>query len=178
MTNYEIVENQSMISNEKANYALTKDSMSQEHLAQFFTPAKIANFMATLFILDKNKRKIRILDPGAGEGILSIAILDRIINEKINIDRIEVVAIEIDPKLLVVLESNYKIAFKNCSNVGIDFDYKIIDKDFIEYGFHEKHNSLFTNESEIGLFDFIIANPPYKKIQSSSNFVKNKKNTG
>jgi len=167
MNNYVIVENDVRIEKEENDSYFISESVHQVNLAQFFTPTKIADFMASLF--DLNKSKIRILDPGAGEGILSQAIIDRIIKERIRLTEIEVVAIEFDSKLLEILESKYKIALDNCRKAGIDFSYKIINKDFIEYGFQEKNNSLFTKESKLGLFDLIITNPPYKKIQTSSD---------
>lgn len=162
MINSEIIED---INKEDDNLP-TIELDEEENLAQYFTPPKIADFMSSLF--DLNKNKIRILDPGAGEGILSKAIINRIINEKINVSEIEVVAIELDPKLLESLVSHYNEALKKCNKTGIDFNFKIINKDFIEYGFQEKNNSLFTKESELGLFDLIITNPPYKKIQNLS----------
>ena len=166
MNNYVIVEHKSKIHIDDNGYSPALESLPLENLAQFFTPPKIADFMASLF--DFNKSKFRILDPGAGTGILSNAIINRIIKEKINVSEIEVVAFELDHKLLEGLESNYNEALKKCNKAGIEFDYKIINKDFIEYGFQEKNNSFFTKESELGSFDFIITNPPYKKIQSSS----------
>lgn len=167
MNNYVIAENDVRIDKEKDYSSFISESMHKSNLAQFFTPTKIADFMASLF--DLSKSKIRILDPGAGEGILSQAIINRIIKDKINVTEIEVIAIEFDSKLLGILESNYKVALDDCRKAGIDFGYKIINKDFIEFGFREKNNSLFTKESELGLFDLIITNPPYKKIQTSSD---------
>lgn len=150
----------------KYGLASSLESVQQNHLAQFFTPLKIADFMASLF--DLRQKKIRILDPGAGEGILTQSIINRILNEKNDVRDIEIVAIEIDSKLIDKLDLNCRIALKKCNEAGINFSYRIINKDFIEYGFQQKNNSLFTKESDLGLFDLIITNPPYKKIQSSS----------
>ena len=44
-------------------------------LGQFFTPAKIAQFMAGLFSVPVSP--VRLLDAGAGEGALTMAFIDR-----------------------------------------------------------------------------------------------------
>ncbi|MDQ9766372.1 SAM-dependent methyltransferase, partial [Acinetobacter baumannii] len=46
---------------------------------QFFTPELTARFMASLFHIDTSLTEIRILDTGAGTGVLSAAIVERII---------------------------------------------------------------------------------------------------
>ena len=56
----------------------------KQELGQYFTPGHIADFMASLF--PKNDGgDIRILDPGAGIGILSCALAERIAAEKWNV---------------------------------------------------------------------------------------------
>lgn len=45
---------------------------------QFFTSKETAVFMAELFKIPNERQTLSILDPGAGSGILSIALLDMI----------------------------------------------------------------------------------------------------
>lgn len=157
-----------MMSEEFKNNLLPEVNENGNHFAQFFTPSKIAQFMASLFKFNGSITQIRILDPGAGEGILSNSVINRIIDEKIIVNEIELVAIEADSTLLKKLEHNYNLTKIECKKAGINFNFKILNEDFIEYGFHEKNNSLFGKESDLGLFDYIITNPPYRKISSSS----------
>ena len=44
---------------------------------QFFTSKETARFMAGLYNIPRNLSKVRILDAGAGTGILSCALLER-----------------------------------------------------------------------------------------------------
>ena len=45
---------------------------------QFFTSKETAVFMAELFEIPKNQHVISVLDPGAGSGILSAALIDQL----------------------------------------------------------------------------------------------------
>lgn len=45
---------------------------------QFFTSKETAMFMAELFDISQNKSELKILDPGAGSGILSVALIERL----------------------------------------------------------------------------------------------------
>ena len=45
---------------------------------QFFTSKETARFMAGLFSMPANKTEISILDPGAGSGILSASLIERL----------------------------------------------------------------------------------------------------
>ena len=76
----------------------------RKKFGQFFTTAKTAEYMADLFCIDLNKEELSLLDAGAGTGILSAALLDRIFQlgytGTINLtcyetDRVEVAAIMI-----------------------------------------------------------------------------------
>ena len=49
----------------------------KQELGQYFTPGLIADFMAALFPKE-DRQEIKILDPGAGIGILSCALSERI----------------------------------------------------------------------------------------------------
>ena len=80
---------------------------------QIFTPPKIASFMAGLFTLQNNK--IKILDPGAGTGILVAAICDRFIQEKRRDLELSFQVYENDKNVLPFLQSTLE-ACKNALN--------------------------------------------------------------
>ena len=57
------------------------DAMPREErkkYGQFFTSNETAVFMASLFDIPKNKSVLRILDTGAGTGVLSAALIERL----------------------------------------------------------------------------------------------------
>ena len=50
----------------------------RKRYGQFFTSKETAIFMAGLFVIPQDRGSLTILDPGAGSGILSIALLERL----------------------------------------------------------------------------------------------------
>lgn len=114
----------------------------KSELGQFLTPAPIATFMAKLLPLD-GKAKVRVLDPGAGIGALSVAVLDRRPDAN-------VVAYEIDEDLLPMLR-------KNLGERG-----EVISCDFIQDGVFG------IKTGRLQKFTHAILNPPYKKISTAS----------
>ena len=124
---------------------------------QFFTPYKIADFMASLFPTANGE--IRLLDPGAGIGTLTCAFLGRIKNESWNVPKISVTAYDIDKDVIPKLRQNISASLAGFSNITS----KIFSDDFLEKTSFEylwKVNETYTH---------VIMNPPYKKILSASN---------
>ncbi|MFA6978222.1 MAG: BsuBI/PstI family type II restriction endonuclease [Ignavibacteriaceae bacterium] len=150
------------------------NSVQKKQYSQFFTPSEIASFMASLFTFPNDKENIKILDPGAGTGILSTALMGRLLNSNLKLKNIEVTAIEIDANLNKDIENSLEICNEKCREAGIKFSYKILNEDFIKYGCSEILNTprddlFFEAKKERELFDLIILNPPYKKIESASD---------
>jgi adenine-specific DNA-methyltransferase len=56
------------------------DASHRSQFGQYFTPAPVAQFMASLFQRPRGRNHLSILDPGAGIGIgsLSAALLSRL----------------------------------------------------------------------------------------------------
>lgn len=130
---------------------------------QFFTNETTAIFMASLFNFDLSKPNISILDAGAGTGILSTAVIDRLICEGYN-GKIHLTCYETDKLVLPLLELNLDLLR---SKYGID--YTIIHKNYITSQSFED-NSLFPEEKYE--FDYIIGNPPYLKIAKDAEEAK------
>ncbi|MFC6352794.1 Eco57I restriction-modification methylase domain-containing protein [Rothia nasimurium] len=129
---------------------------------QFFTPIAVAEIMADLVDVSPlaEKKEIRILDPGAGIGVLAIAAGQRI-REALPQMPIHVVAIEKDPSLLATLEAALADAE---AHLG-DFTYTVQQQDFVYWAYQDLMSSGDPQEQD---FDVVIMNPPYAKIAASS----------
>jgi len=126
---------------------------------QFFTPCGPADFLAGLLDLPESG-VFRVLDPGAGIGSLSAAVVARVVEERPNLT-VEITAFELDavliPHLVATLEACAATAKKHGCHVSFDAR----QANFVEYA----SGWLF---EEPGEFDAVIANPPYKKVGTSS----------
>lgn len=123
---------------------------------QFFTNKKVAFFMASL--LDLRHAEIKLLDPGAGTGILSAAICDRIILESKNKLNLTIDCYEQDSEVVPYLEC----LMSECKNVfekhGHELSFNIYESNFIlDNANHYKRK-----------YDLAISNPPYYKLRKDS----------
>ena len=126
---------------------------------QFFTSKETAVFMAGLFEIPNGCQVLSILDPGAGSGILSVALLERLqVFEAIK--EIRLVCYENDPNIMELLRTNLEIA---CSQSKQKISYKIVSDNYILSQATDYNLMLGTN-LEPEKFDFVIGNPPYMKI--------------
>lgn len=85
------------------------ESMSKDvrkKYGQFFTSKETALFMASLFDLPSSCKSISILDPGSGSGILSVAVIQRILTST-NIQKISLTCYETNDDILPLLKKLY-----------------------------------------------------------------------
>lgn len=132
-------------------YVALRTKEERKKIGQFFTSKETANFMAKLSTCQKEN--LKILDAGAGTGILSVALLEKL-NKNNKIKNIDIDLYENDQSLAQILENNMNIASKKISKIK---KCRIIKDNFI---LHSKD----VNEK----YDIVISNPPYKKIGKSS----------
>jgi adenine-specific DNA-methyltransferase len=156
----------------RCQYVTANLLTNRKKYAQFFTPLEVASFLASL-TLPIEKERIRILDPGAGTGILIAALINHLLNTCQNIKAIDLIAVEIDQSLSDHLFATLKECSTFCEAKKIRFSYKIVIEDFLELSYdqiqYSKQADIFLpEETKVGLFDVIILNPPYKKINNSS----------
>ncbi len=151
-----------MFSNiEKKRLQLSKclDATKKSQLGQFFTPARIAEFMASLF--PDASGTCRLLDAGAGMGALSAAFLERWASGGFHFDQVILDAFEIDKSLTPHL---YDTLQRYINLKG--FSLNVIERDFIEEATRHLSGDMFSGrELE---YTHAILNPPYKKIRSNS----------
>jgi adenine-specific DNA-methyltransferase len=131
--------------------------LHKEEFAQYLTPIEIASFMAkitTKYCMIKDT--LDILDPGAGSGILSCSLVNELKYKKIKTN-INLDAYEIDSSILNELEQSYQ---------GIQkyINFNIINKNFITSVSSDILQGINKH------YDIIIMNPPYKKINTNSEY--------
>ncbi|MGA2912119.1 MAG: Eco57I restriction-modification methylase domain-containing protein [Methanoregula sp.] len=145
------------------------NSISNRKLkGQIFTPPKIASFMAGLFTSQNNK--IKILDPGAGTGILVAAICDRFIQENLRDLEISIHVYENDKNVLSFLQSTLETCKNALNEVDCSMDYRIFDNDFIlHHAKVERSGEYIVYSLDLKTrYDLVISNPPYYKLNKSS----------
>jgi adenine-specific DNA-methyltransferase len=137
-------------------------------IGQFLTPVAIAKFMSSMF--EPGTQRVRILDPGAGAGVLFAACVENLITKTERPQSIEVVAYETDSAILPYLEDTLMNCQSFCTSKGIEFHGTIKVEDFVSAALAEAEGSLFHAPSKP--FTHVILNPPYKKINSQTALSK------
>lgn len=126
---------------------------------QFFTSKETAVFMAELMNIPANKEVISMLDPGAGSGILSVALIERL-QSFTSIRRIELVCYENDPNILNLLCSNLEWV---CNQTSKEIVYHLVSENYILSQLTD-YNFMIGANPNPPKYDLIIGNPPYMKI--------------
>lgn len=145
--------------------------VDQEHKkvnGQFFTPIKIANLMASM--VEFNTNHVQILDPGCGTGVLSCALIEKLVFDS-KLVSINLCAYEMDLKIIPLVEASFEYLSKWLKVKNINFQYSLISNDFIL----ENLNCFIENDdfniNDKLKFDIIISNPPYFKLSSNDRRV-------
>ena len=138
------------------------DSMPKKErkkYGQFFTSKETAHFMAGLYDIPDNKPKVSILDAGAGSGILSCALIERL-EQMASVQTIELTCYENDDNILGLLKENMQTCQESSQkqiNIQINTE-NYITSQYLDFNhmMGGKHNS--------PKYDVVIGNPPYMKI--------------
>lgn len=138
--------------------------LRKKSLGQYFTEVTIASFMASFFNLP-TERTIRILEPGAGEGVLIEALLKRLckMKKKDRPVQVEAYVVEVDSNLRWKLENLLSRWKLECRRKGINLVTFISVEDYIDF--------IQRNEGQI-FFDLVVTNPPYIKVNKNSDLGK------
>ncbi|MCH8493999.1 MAG: Eco57I restriction-modification methylase domain-containing protein [Balneolales bacterium] len=141
---------ESIIENQRLKIGRATDKSIKSSEGQYFTPVSIARYMASLFTCNGN---IKLLDPGAGIGVLSGIFTDKL-SGNTEYD-LHITAFEKDSNLIDELQRTLTLG--NAQNVST----QIINADFID--------SVYLDVvMGIEKYTHVIMNPPYKKINKSS----------
>ena len=146
------------VDNFRIEYFLREDAKPERRqLGQYFTPIKVAQKMASM--LGPVPTKVRILDPGAGTGMLSAAAVTQILSScRDSVKEITVVAYEVDPRVSKHLRKSLEMCARLCERYGIQFNSIVHFTDFISAASRTMYST--------GKFDIAILNPPYKRTKS------------
>ena len=123
--------------------------------------------MAQMIKLDPSKTAYTILDPGAGTGILSAAVIDHICKNAPNCKQIFLTCYEDDREFLPLLEDNLERIRKKCRH---DYDVRLFVTVYDEnYLIDVKNHYTVTYFDAVeDKFDIIICNPPTDLIAKGS----------
>ena len=129
-----------------------RDEKIIKEKSQFFTPLEMSRKLIEDLHFNENfdKKSIEILDPSCGLRILTITLIEKIIQLNSFVNRIEIDMIDIDKdcveKSKEIMEDYLE---KNNLNNFIKVNY--IVGDYLDYQIEKK-------------YDIIIQNPPFKKV--------------
>ncbi len=130
---------------------------------QFFTSKETARFMAELYNIPDNRSKVSVLDAGAGSGILSCALLERL-ERMASVQTIELTCYENDDNILGLLRENLHTYQTNSKK---DIRINIITDNYITSQ-HLDFNHMLGGNPDPKKYDFVIGNPPYMKISKDA----------
>lgn len=141
---------------EQTKFLNNKTSIERKELAQYFTDDLVAEYMASM-INDTDEDHIKILDAGAGAGILTIAAALRCLD--LGKKTIHAVLYELDSSVIPLLEQNMIDISKIFSAKDSMFTYEIRNEDFV----------LARPDKSNVKYDLSIINPPYFKYSSKKS---------
>lgn len=149
------------------NFILQMPKEQRKQYGQFFTSCETARFMASLFCVNIKSEILTALDAGAGSGVLSVALVERMDNILGKDNILNIVCYENDPNILPLLTENLRFAQQKCH---FHLEYEIRTENYIvSQADVLQPDGLFNEKSEFEKYDIIIGNPPYKKIDKSAS---------
>lgn len=144
-----------------------KSKSENVRLGRLFTKKSTARLMANMINIDTSKNAYTILDPGAGTGILSAAVVEELCRRSPSCKQIFLTCYESDPEFITMLEDNLERIRKKCRH---DYDVRL----FVTV-YHENYLTDVKNHYTVTFFstvedkfDIIICNPPTELIAKGS----------
>ncbi len=129
---------------------------------QFFTSPETAMYMAEMLTIPQ-QRSLSILDPGAGSGILSAALIE-VLQKIPSLENIELICYENDLNILELLRSNIEWISTHSTK---KITYQIIPQNYI-ISQSADYNFMPNTSQHSKKYDLIISNPPYMKMSKDA----------
>lgn len=138
----------------------TTSRAKQKSYGQFFTSESVARYMAQMLQVDTSCPELHLLDPGAGTGVLGIALVEHLRTEIGYRGEIHLTCYETDPLVTPVLMDNLT-RLREAYNIHYTV---IVDNYLLSQSFEEER--IFAEKSP--KYDLVISNPPYKKLPKTA----------
>ncbi|MBX9941367.1 MAG: Eco57I restriction-modification methylase domain-containing protein [Candidatus Obscuribacterales bacterium] len=147
-------------------YAAQVSPEHKKEFGQYLTPVAVARYMGSLF--ENNNNTIKVLDAGAGCGVLSCAVCETFAASSPKPKGIALTVYETDLEILPYLRETLRYLQKRLELAEVKLDFQIKSDDFVLSHAACLNDSprLFKADREEG-FDLVISNPPYFKIPKS-----------
>jgi adenine-specific DNA-methyltransferase len=136
----------------------------KRELGQFFTPLQLASFIASFFT--RTLSDWRVIDAGAGSGVLTVALLQKVLVGDPRPVSFHVTAYEIDPAAIEQLRETLQTCAAMCAEHGVRFTSELRTEDFIEQTTASLEQGFFA--PALRTFNAAIVNPPYRKLAVGS----------
>ena len=139
------------IEQQQTHYINAREANERKALGQYFTDSSVAEYMASLIQPINRVECIRVLDAGAGSGILATYAALRCLeygNKKVH-----AVLYEIDDRAIPLLKESMEMTTDHFTERGAKFTYEIKNEDFI----------LARPDKTEAPFHISSINPPYFK---------------
>jgi adenine-specific DNA-methyltransferase len=146
-------------------YASLVPAEHKKRFGQYFTTVEVADFMASL--CQAKHEMIRILDSGAGAGVLACALAEHLASLRDRPSKLVIVAYETDATLFAVLEKSLSFLQCQLKKHGVAVIFAIRNEDFIMKNAEALDESLKLFPDQTEDFDIVICNPPYFKLSKS-----------
>lgn len=145
-----------------------KSKSENIRLGRLFTKKDTARLMAECFTLDGEKTAYTILDPGAGTGILSAALVEEICMRAKSCKQIFLTCYENNPDFVPMLKDNLERIRKKARH---DYDVRLFATVYEENYLTESKNHYTVTffDTVPDKYDLIICNPPSELFEKKSN---------
>ncbi|MCG3129570.1 MAG: hypothetical protein FLDDKLPJ_00304 [Phycisphaerae bacterium] len=135
---------------------------SRRAIAQVFTPAPVARFMAAR--VARIGEEFHFIDAGAGVGVLAAALCERIAGLA-KPRQVTAELYETDPAVIPLLRETMRECRKVLTDAGHDLTVSYHDEDFV---LRRPAASLYAPEPRTAYADVVLMNPPYAKLAKDS----------
>ena len=145
-------------------YVARQSARHRKQHGLYLTPVAVAEYMAQR--IEAQGRRLRVLDPAAGAGVLCCAVVETLASRRSKPAHVEIVAHEVDDGLVEPLRAVFAHLAAWARERGLAVATCVQANDFVTAHAARLRASgeLFGGGSSNAGFDVVIANPPYFKI--------------
>ena len=144
-----------------------KSKSENIRLGRLFTKKETARLMAAMLRLDTERTAYTVLDAGAGTGILSAAVIERICRECPSCKQIFITCYENNEDFLPMLKDNLERIRKKCRHdYNVRLYITVYEENYITES--KNHYTVTFFDSVEDKYDLIIYNPPTELYEKDS----------